>query len=186
MSVFFHRGDSSPHFVEKLADAARAASAEGGVAKVEGLEVEEVAFTRIARAVLMQTEMPLEIESHLWHEDKSPQPKATYRGRDGYEQKDGAVANYRAYYYYRGSRTQPPCEQTFGWVLLKHSLPVSDRDLQALTSLTGPNARALQVRKEAPPACLMPRAACRLPPPASSCLLLTRCMLPRAAAASTC
>lgn len=154
ISAFFHRGDGSPLFIRKLADAARAAGAEGAGVGVEGLEVEQVAFPLIAKAVLMQTEMPLEIESHLVHQDNSPQPKATYRGRDAYEDKDGAVPNYRAYYYYHGSRTEPPCDQTFRWVLLKHSLPVSDRDVDALRSLTGPNARPVEVL-----------ASIRAPPP---------------------
>jgi len=144
VSVFFHAGDESPHFISKLAEAARAASAAGGAVGVEGLDVEEVAFPRIAKAVLMQTEMPLEVHSHLAHEDNSPHPKATYRGRDGYEQRDSAVPNYRAYYYYHGSDTRPPCGQNVDWVLLKHSLAVSSEDLKTLMALTGRNARPVQ------------------------------------------
>jgi hypothetical protein len=166
VSAFFHTGDESPHFISKLAEAARAASAEGGAVGVEGLDVEEVAFPRIAQEVLMQTEMPLEVQSHLTHKDNSPHPKATYRGRDGYEQRDSAVPNYRAYYYYHGSSTRPPCAQNVDWVLLKHSLAVSGEDLKALMSLTGRNARPVQVWL----VCLAPRRMAR----AASALLLVQ------------
>jgi len=146
VSVFLHEGAESPRFVRKIADAARAAldSDEDGSGVVEGLEVEEVPFAAIAQSVLMQTEMPLEISGHIRHEDKSPHPKASYRGREFYADQDASIPNYKAYYYYHGSRTAPPCEQNFRWVLLKHSMEVSSEDVAAMTKLTGSNARTTQ------------------------------------------
>jgi carbonic anhydrase len=144
ISLFLHQGNKSPEWIRTLSEAAQAAmSAHGsGSAGVEGLEVREVPFTRIAREVLMQTEMPLEMSHKLVHDDNSLHPKMAYRGRAGYALPGADVPNYKAYYLYHGSRTAPPCEQTFEWVLLKHSMAVREEDVFALTSLTGRNARA--------------------------------------------
>jgi carbonic anhydrase len=151
VSLFLHEGDTSPEFVTRLAAAARRAKSQeaedestGEWGGVEGLEVEEVPFTEIAQAVLMQTEMPLEIHHHITHDDNSPHPIPSYSGRALYEDEDASQPNYKAYYYYHGSSTRPPCGQVFSWVLLKHSMSVTTEDLRHLTKLTGANARKTQ------------------------------------------
>ena len=54
------------------------------------------------------------------------------------------MPNYKAYYWYQGSSTRPPCSENVEWVLLKHSLPVSTKDLRAVMDLTGDDARSTQ------------------------------------------
>ena len=145
VSVFLHKGEESPAFLRKIADAARLGlDSRGQGGEVEGLEVDEEPFAEIAKDVLMQTEMPLEVTHHLHHRDKSPYPKASYRGRQIYEHPHADVPNYKAYYWYQGSSTRPPCSENVEWVLLKHSLPVSTKDLRAVMDLTGDDARSTQ------------------------------------------
>jgi carbonic anhydrase len=45
------------------------------------------------------------------------------------------VPNYRSYYAYAGSLSRPPCVAPAQWVLLKHSLPAADADLDAIRAL---------------------------------------------------
>ncbi|KAJ1475882.1 alpha carbonic anhydrase [Baffinella frigidus] len=49
-----------------------------------------------------------------------------------------------AYYSYPGSLTRPPCSEDVTYILLKHSLPIADADLDAIKALQGDNAREPQ------------------------------------------
>lgn len=48
------------------------------------------------------------------------------------------------YYAYDGSETAPPCTEGVRWLVMKHALPVSERQLNTLRALFPANARAVQ------------------------------------------
>ena len=69
--------------------------------------------------------------------------------------------HYQAYYSYPGSLSRPPCTEAATYILLKHSLPIADEDLDAIKALqvslerhrvqgTGYRGTSL-VRKRPPP-----------------------------------
>ena len=104
------------------------------------------ACTRILTRILAYVLYVHVIRSHRLHADNSPRtprpfstqftcfagtkvqiltlrtpslhPEAAYTARSLFADHDAAVPNYKAYYFYRGSRTEPPCDQNWRWVYI--------------------------------------------------------------------
>ena len=57
---------------------------------------------------------------------------------------NGLLPMQRAYYYYEGSLTTPPCSETVNWLLLTDPIQVADADVASFAKLYPMNARPVQ------------------------------------------